>query len=99
MHYISPLLGSGVVHAKCETSPLIRPAVKNITRNKNYWWHFFTPTQAMHFGILVVKTSLHSLKMYSFRFATAILFILYNFFLLIAVINTSGLCHRLCVID
>ena len=58
MHYISPLLGSGVVHAKCETSPLIRPAVKNITRNKNYWWHFFTPTQAMHFGILVVKTSL-----------------------------------------
>ena len=34
--YNSPLLAAGVVHAKCETSPLIRPAaVKNITRDKN----------------------------------------------------------------
>ena len=29
-------MAAGVVHAKCETSPLIRPAaVKNITRDKN----------------------------------------------------------------
>ena len=34
--YNSPLVAAGVVHAKCETSPLIRPAaVKNITRDKN----------------------------------------------------------------
>ena len=34
-YVFSPLLGACVVHAKCETSPLIRPPVKNITRNKN----------------------------------------------------------------
>ena len=34
-YVFSPLLVPGVVHAKCETSPLIRPPVKNITRNKN----------------------------------------------------------------
>ena len=34
--YNSPLLGASVLHAKCETSPLIGPAtVKNMRRDKN----------------------------------------------------------------
>ena len=43
MQYDSPLLSAGVVHAKCEPSPLIRPAaVKNTTKNKNTGGIFYS---------------------------------------------------------